>query len=46
MTVRKESKRARLFTQAAFPDSHGANHPKSLSFVEAARDFTFHGQTG
>lgn len=34
------------FTQAAFPASYGANHPKSLSFVEAARDFTFHGQTG
>ena len=34
------------FPQAAFPDSYGANHPKTLSFVEAAQGPTFHGQTG
>lgn len=62
MAVREESKRARLFrrarfpqvksfegydfSQVAFPDGHGVDDLKSLSFVEAAQDFVFHGQTG
>ena len=62
MAVREESKRARLFrrakfpqvksfegydfSQVAFPDGYGVDDLKSLSFVEAAQDFVFHGQTG
>lgn len=34
------------FSQVAFPDGYGVDDLKSLSFVEAAQDFVFHGQTG
>lgn len=34
------------FSQVAFPDGYGLDDLKSLSFVEAAQDFVFHGQTG
>ena len=34
------------FSQVAFPDGYGADDLKSLSFVDAAQDFVFHGQTG
>ena len=62
MAVREESKRARLFKRARFPqvksfegydfsqvafhDGYGVDDLKSLSLVEAAQDFVFHGQTG
>ena len=34
------------FSQVAFPDGYGVDDLKSLSFVDAAQDFVFHGQTG
>ena len=34
------------FSQVAFPDGYGVDDLKSLSFVDAAQDFAFHGQTG
>lgn len=34
------------FSQVAFPDGYGVDNLKSLSFVDAAQDFVFHGQTG
>lgn len=51
MDVRERNKRSRLyrrakFSQVAFPDGYGVDDLKSLSFVDAAQDFVFHGQTG
>lgn len=34
------------FSQVAFPDGYGVEDLKGLSFVDAAQDFVFHGQTG
>lgn len=34
------------FSQVSFPDGYTADDLMSLSFVDAAQDFVFHGQTG
>lgn len=34
------------FSQVAFPDGYGADDLTGLSFVDAAQDFVFYGQTG
>lgn len=34
------------FSQVSFPDGYGIDDLKSLSFLDAAQDFVFHGQTG
>ncbi len=34
------------FSQVVFPDGYSVEELKSLSFVDAAQDFVFHGQTG
>lgn len=34
------------FSQVVLPDGYGVEELKSLSFVDAAQDFVFHGQTG
>ena len=34
------------FSQVAFPDGYTADDLRALSFVDAAQDFVFHGQTG
>lgn len=34
------------FSQVSFPEGYGVEDLRSLSFVDAAQDFVFHGQTG